>query len=116
MLMRIWTVRVHVDREADYLVYARTQSRPMFLAQDGCLGVFFLRREDGRHAACSLWRDEAAITALGRSELYQRIARGLLETGTLSGDPEVEVFAITGGALSEDIGQTLMATNRRINQ
>ena len=43
--------------------------------------VAFLRRADGRHAACSLWRDQAAVDALARSTSYIDTATGLAATG-----------------------------------
>lgn len=109
MLLRIWTIGVRPEREEHYLVYARTLSREMFLAQAGCLGVFFLRRTDGRHAACSLWRDAAAVAALSDSARYQRTARGLRATGALHGDATVEIFEVTGGEVTVDLAAALAA-------
>ena len=109
MLLRIWTTGVRPEREPHYLDYARTLSRAMFLVQAGCLGVFFLRRADGRHAVCSLWRDAAAVAALSDSALYQSTVRGLVATGTLHGDATVEIFEVTGGAVTVDLAAALAA-------
>lgn len=107
MLLRIWMIGVRPEREQHYLDYARTRSREMFLAQGGCLGVFFLRHADGRHAACSLWRDAAAVAALSDSALYQSTARGLTATGALHGDATVEILEVTGGAVTVDLAAAL---------
>lgn len=111
MLLRIWTIGVHPERERDYLAYARTRSRSMFLAQDGCLGVFFLRRDDGCHAACSLWRDEHAVAALADSALYESTSRGLAATGALHGEATVELFDVMRGAVAVGLGSALTAAN-----
>ena len=114
MLLRIWTTAVRAEREQQYLGYARTRSREMFLAHAACLGVFFLRRVDGRHAVCSLWRDAAAIAALSDSALYQSTVRGLAATGALDGEATVEVFEVTGGAVTVDLAAALVtATSAR---
>lgn len=110
MILRIWTTRVNPAREDEYLAYARVHSRAMFLAQDGCLGVLFLRRADGRHAACSIWRDAAAVDALACSVAYQHTAAGLAATRALMGEPEIELFALTGGAIAPELGRALAAT------
>lgn len=113
MILRIWTISVDPLKEAEYLAYARSRSRAMFLAQDGCLGVFFLRHPDGRHAACSLWRDARAVEALANSASYQQTAAGLEATGALRGAAEVVVFDVTGGALSPALLPTLDAAQSR---
>lgn len=109
MILRIWTTRVDPAREDEYLAYARSHSRAMFLAQDGCLGILLLRRDDGRHAACSIWRDATAVDALARSVTYQQTAAGLAATRALIGEPEIELFALTGGAIAQELGRALSA-------
>lgn len=111
MLLRIWTVFVDIEREQDYLNYARTRSRSMFLAQDGCLGVFFVSQENGRHAACSFWRDEAAVAALTGSTLYRSTVQGLVATRALRGEATVEVFAVTGGEMSAALESMLSSAH-----
>lgn len=98
-LVRLWAVSIRPGAEAEYLAFARERSRAMFLAQPGCLGVLFLGMADGRHAACSLWRDAAAIEALASSPSYRETAAALLASGLLAGTPEVQVHALEGGAL-----------------
>ena len=109
MLLRIWTTAVLPERERDYLAFVRSRSHAMFLAQDGCLGVFFLRRSNGRHAACSLWRDLQSIQALGESPLYVTTVRALSTTGVLAGEASVEIFEVTTGSVTKELSDSLEA-------
>ncbi len=99
MLVRLWTTQITLSHEADYLRFAEQRSRAMFLEQPGCLGVFFLRLPDGRHTACSFWRDQADIDALRDSPSYQATAGALGQSGILVGDQDVIVYQVEGGAL-----------------
>jgi quinol monooxygenase YgiN len=99
-LLRVWLVRVRADRTTAYEAYARDHSRAMFLAQPGCLGVFFARMACGRHAACSFWRDQAAIDALAYSASYQATAAGLMALEATEGKPDVHVHMLTAGELA----------------
>ena len=111
MLLRIWTTGVNPEREQEYVSYARRRSRPMFLSQPGCLGVFFLRRSDGHHATCSLWSDATSVTALAQAPSYQHIAAGLAATGVLVGQPSIEVFEVKGGDVLPTLGSAVLASN-----
>lgn len=99
MIVRIWTTGVTPGRERDYLAFARNRSRPMFLAQPGCLGVLFLRAEDGSRAACSFWRAPSDVEALATSTSYQSTAAALGGSGILSGTPALAVYEVEGGVL-----------------
>lgn len=112
MILRIWTIRIDPAQESAYLTYTRTRSQAMFLAQDGCLGVFFLRHADGRHAACSLWRDAAAVDALGQSALYRQTVADLAATGVLVGEPTIDQFAVTGGVVVDALAAALRDVGR----
>ncbi|HEV2914966.1 MAG TPA: antibiotic biosynthesis monooxygenase [Pyrinomonadaceae bacterium] len=98
MIVRIWTTRLADGREDEYLAFARERSRAMFLSQPGCLGVLFLKAEDGRHAACSFWKSAADVRALASSPSYNETATALAATGALSGESAVIVYEVEGGA------------------
>lgn len=99
MIVRVWTTGVVPGRETEYLRFAQERSRAMFMAQSGCLGVLFLRRSDGRHAACSFWRNIGDVEVLSRSETYQATAAALIATGALAGEATVVVYEVEGGTL-----------------
>jgi len=99
VIVRIWMTGVAPGREAEYLRFAQERSRAMFLAQPGCLGVLFLRTSDGRHAACSFWRNAADVASLARSPSYQATAAALGATGVLVGEAHVVAYEVEGGAL-----------------
>ena len=86
MIVRIWTTHIADGREAEYLAFAQERSRVMFLSQPGCLGVLFLKADDGEHAACSFWNRIADIEALASSSSYHATASDLTATGVLLGD------------------------------
>jgi L-amino acid N-acyltransferase YncA len=98
-LMRIWTTRVAAGRESEYLAFAQTRSRPMFLTQPGCLGVLFLKMDSGEHAACSFWSGRRELTSLATSARYQQTVADLERTAALVGDARVAVYEIEGGAV-----------------
>lgn len=100
MIVRMWTTEVLPDRTAEYLAFARSRSSSMFLQQDGCLGVLFLRLPDDRHVACSFWRDAAAVDALSSSATYRETAAALAATGALRGQQTVVAYQLEGGALN----------------
>jgi heme-degrading monooxygenase HmoA len=113
MILRQWTTSIRVEAEDVSLAFARERSRAMFLSQPGCLGILFLRLPDGRHAACSLWRDAEAIRALGSSASYRETADALQRTGALVGEPEVTVCDVEGGAVDlEALARALTAAFR----
>jgi heme-degrading monooxygenase HmoA len=99
VIVRVWETGVAPDRLAEYLAFARTRSRAMFLAQPGCLGVLFLRADGGRHAACTFWRDRDAIAALEASERYRATVAALVATGALFEPQTVRVWEVEGGAI-----------------
>ena len=99
MIARIWTTAIDERREAEFLAYARTRSRAMFLEQPGCLGVLFLRDSPGMYRVCSFWEDRGGIDALANSTTYQQTVRGLIATDTLRGDASVELYEVMGGAV-----------------
>ena len=104
MIVRLWETGVVPERLAEYLAFAETRSRPMFLAQPGCLGVLFLRTDGDRHAACTYWRDRGAVAALESSERYRATAAALAATGVLVDPQTVRVYEVEGGTL--DAGHT----------
>ena len=99
MIARVWTTAIDELREADFLGYARTRSRAMFLEQPGCVGVFFLRESSGVYRVLSLWEDGRCMDALARSTSYQQTVQGLIATGTLRGNAEVELYEVMGGMI-----------------
>jgi hypothetical protein len=99
MILRIWRAAVDPTRWDDYTAFEREHSRPMFELLPGCLGVFFVRTESGA-AAITLWRDQAAIDALGSSALYRATVQRLVDSGLLRGEQTVEVLPAAGHWLS----------------
>lgn len=107
MIMRIWTTRIHSDREPDYRAFVNSRSRAMFRSQPGCLGVVFLHGDDDEFGACSFWRNVADIEALAASPSYQETVAALHATGILLGEANVHVYevhgSVAGAALLEFI-------------
>ena len=107
LIMRIWTTRIHSDREADYRAFANSRSRAMFRLQAGCLGVVLLHGANDEYGACSFWRSAADIEALEASAAYQETVAALHATGILLGEASVRVYevhgSVAGAALLEFI-------------
>ena len=98
--MRIWRSRIKEGREEEYDHFARDESKPMFEAQAGNLGVLFTRTGDDC-AVISFWKDLRAITAMETSQSYRKTVGKIEGTGFLKGKQTVEIFAATDGFLSE---------------
>lgn len=99
MIVRIWMTNIAAEREAEYLAFAQQHSREMFLSQTGCLGVMFLKENDGKHAACSFWSSRADIEVLASSSSYIATVADLIATGILVGEATVTVYDVEGGAI-----------------
>lgn len=98
MLIRIWNTGVDPKRLSEYEEFEQQQSLPMFRAQKGCLGIWFLRKE-GSFYAMSLWKDRTSIEALAESETYAQTVNALKATGLLQGEQTVQVFEVRSGKL-----------------
>jgi heme-degrading monooxygenase HmoA len=113
MIIRIWETGVVPARAAEYLAFAETRSRAMFLEQPGCLGVLFLRAEGDRHAACTFWRDADAIAALESSERYRATVAALTATGVLVAPQTVRVYEVEGGVLDARVLRAIASPEPR---
>jgi heme-degrading monooxygenase HmoA len=102
VIVRLWTTRLAEGREDDFLRFAQTRSRAMFLSQPGCLGVLFLRAENGAHAACSFWRNSADVVALATSASYRDTVSALVATGVLRGETSTVVYEVQGGCFDAE--------------
>jgi heme-degrading monooxygenase HmoA len=102
MIVRIWETGVAPGRLGEYLAFAEARSRAMFLAQPGCLGVLFLQADGDRHAACTFWRDRAAVAALEGSDHYRATTAVLAATGVLAGPQTVRVYEVEGGTMDAE--------------
>ena len=91
--MRIWTTRIAMDREDEYVAFAESRSLAMFRSQSGCLGVLFLKCGE-EHAACSFWSSHADLEALELSSSYRDTVAALQATGLLVGDATVKVYEV----------------------
>jgi heme-degrading monooxygenase HmoA len=97
MIVRIWRTGVDRSRIAEYARFEEERSLPMFCAQPGLIGVFFLREGEDRAAALTLWEDMAAVEALAISSPYPRTVQEPVDTGLLTGGQSVDIFYIHGG-------------------
>ena len=107
MLIRIWQVKVKPDRFDELEDFSNARSLPMFMQQEGCLGVLF-SRDEHYCATISFWEDMKAIEQLKDSSSYNDTVEKIVATGMLEGEQSVEIFETFGGFLSfEDVAKSL---------
>ena len=87
---------------AEYDVFAAERSLPMFRRQDGFRAAFLVRTDAGR-AVITLWRDLAAIDALGRSADYLETVDAILAAGLLRPPQSVELLPVDQAWIAPDL-------------
>ena len=97
MIVRLWRARYDVARRDEIEHIEETHLVPMLEQQDGFGGVLFLFR-DGEMALFSMWRDRTCADDFADNPDLQALARRLRENGTITSEPSVEIFDISGGS------------------
>jgi heme-degrading monooxygenase HmoA len=93
MIARLWKTRIGPGWTEAYEAFARERSLPMFREQPGFAGCVMGR--DGDSAwVLTLWRDHAAIEALGRSPSYRATVEAILAAGLLTGEQSTELSEV----------------------
>jgi len=108
MIARLWQTRIDPRRAAEYDEFAARYSRPMFAALPGCLAAFFLGTGGELRSVLSVWADRASIDALDISALYRETVTRFEATGVLREPQTVELFEVTGGAMSAGLDDALL--------
>jgi quinol monooxygenase YgiN len=93
MIARLWTTGIKPDRVDAYESFARDISLPMFRAQDGFIGCL-MYRDDTVARVLTMWRDMAAVEALGQSDSYRATVARILDADILSGDQGTDVATL----------------------
>lgn len=93
MIARLWTTGVKPGRIDAYGRRARDISLPMFRAQDGFMGCLMYRGDDVAQAL-TMWRDMAAVEALGQSGSYRATVARILAADVLTGDQTTDVATL----------------------
>lgn len=93
MIARLWRTGIRPGRAEAYEAFARQVSLPMFREQPGFAGCVMGR--DGDSAwVLTLWRDRAAVEALGRSPGYRATVEAILAAGLLAGEQTTELSEV----------------------
>jgi heme-degrading monooxygenase HmoA len=96
LIARIWRTGLDESRAPQYEDFAQTVSLPMFRRHDGLSGVLFARSRAGQRVVITLWEDQAAADALGKSDDYRATVQALEATGLLRPPQEIELLHIHG--------------------
>ena len=102
MIARVWRTGIDPERAAEYDVFAAERSAPMFRRQDGIRAVFFVRTATGR-AVISVWRDLAAVEALGQSSDYLETVEAIRAADFLRPPWTVELLPVDNAWLAPDL-------------
>jgi len=93
MIGRLWRTGLQPGRGEAYESFAREVSLPMFREQDGFVGCLMSRTAESG-LVFTLWRDHAAIEALGHSPSYRATVTRILDAGLLAEPQSVEVTEV----------------------
>lgn len=90
-IARLWRTAVVPGRVRDYERFAAEISLPMFQAQPGFTGAIMMR-EGGDCVVLTLWKDEASVSALARSDSYLETVRRIRAQGFLVGEQVLRTY------------------------
>ena len=96
MLVRVWTVDIKKEKIKELEEFANTISLPMFIEQEGCLGVLFTKNSD-EASTITFWENQESIDKLATSVSYQDVVKQIEESGILAGNHKSETYEEYGG-------------------
>jgi len=102
MIARVWRTGIDPERAGEYDAFSVERSLPMFRRQDGIRAVFFVRTLNGR-AVISVWRDLAAVEALGESADYLDTVEAIRAADFLRPPWSVELLPVDHAWLAPDL-------------
>ena len=102
MLVRVWTVDIKKEKIKELEIFANTISLPMFIEQEGCLGVLFTKNSD-EASTITFWDSQESIDKLATSVSYQDVVKQIEESGILAGNHKSETYEEYGGFIGFEV-------------